>query len=170
MTTLEVYEQPTKFDVLEDGSLGELIDAPTSVEYGFGGPRGPVGPTQNTVSIMCTDPNGVSLAEMGLMSPITWRVGPAINGKSLIYVAASLVEPSTSGQVEIRVRNITQGGNMVSTNITIDEGETDSSTAAVPAVIDDAYKVVNTADKLRIDILGYGLGAKGLQVDLQFSN
>ena len=53
--------------------------------------------------------------------------------------------------------------------MTIDSGETDTSTAATPAVIDTANDDVATADSLRIDVDAVSTtAAKGLYVELQF--
>jgi hypothetical protein len=57
---------------------------------------------------------------------------------------------------------------MLSTKLTIDANETDSSTAANAAVIDGAHDDVATGDMLRIDIDVAGTGAKGLMVEMQF--
>jgi hypothetical protein len=57
---------------------------------------------------------------------------------------------------------------MLSTKLTIDANETDSSTAAAAAVIDSTKDDVATGDMLRIDCDVAGTGAKGLIVELQF--
>ncbi len=58
---------------------------------------------------------------------------------------------------------------MLSTALTIDASENDSSTAATPAVVDGSNNSVATGDSLRIDIDGAGTGAKGLIVELTFA-
>jgi hypothetical protein len=57
---------------------------------------------------------------------------------------------------------------MLSTALTIDASETDSSTAAAAAVIDTVNDDVATGDQIRIDIDVAGTGAKGLMVEMQF--
>jgi hypothetical protein len=57
---------------------------------------------------------------------------------------------------------------MLSTKLTIDASEKDSSTAATAAVIDTSHDDVATGDELRIDIDVAGTGAKGLMVEMQF--
>jgi hypothetical protein len=58
---------------------------------------------------------------------------------------------------------------MLSTVITIDSGETDTSTAAAAAVIDTANDDVATGDRIRIDIDAVSsTPAKGLYCELIF--
>ena len=62
------------------------------------------------------------------------------------------------------------GNNMLTTNLTIDDGELDSSQDSAAAV-DSSYKEVNTNDMIRIDVVGNGgdsTVAKGLIVTLGF--
>ena len=80
----------------------------------------------------------------------------------------AMVVASSSGNVSVQVRNDTGAVDMLTTNLTIDQGETDSSTAATPAAIDGANAFVSTADMLRIDIDAEGTGTKGLMVELTF--
>ena len=59
---------------------------------------------------------------------------------------------------------------MLSTVMTIDTTETDTSTAATPAVIDTANDDVATGDKISIDVdaVSSGTAPKGLYVELIF--
>ena len=74
------------------------------------------------------------------------RIPSKMNGGDLIEVAASCSGSSTSG---CPIFEVTNGStSMLSTNITIDIGEYDSSTAKVPPVIDTAEDGVVTGDKI----------------------
>jgi len=62
------------------------------------------------------------------------------------------------------------GNNMLTTNLTIDNGEVDSSQDTA-AVVNATYKEVNTNDMIRIDVIDNGGDstiAKGLIVTLGF--
>jgi hypothetical protein len=58
---------------------------------------------------------------------------------------------------------------MLSTALTIDANETDSSTAAAAAVINTSNDDVATADRVFIDVDTAGTGAKGLNVTFTFA-
>jgi len=86
-----------------------------------------------------------------------FRVPSTMNGMNLIAVAACVQTAGTTGTTDIQIHNVTDTADMLSTVITIDSGETDSSTAATAAVINAATDdVVSTT------------APKGLLVELQF--
>ena len=98
-----------------------------------------------------------------------FRVPSALNGMNLKSVAAAVVTAGTTGTMDIQIANVTDSVDMLSTKLTIDTEETDSSTAAVAAVIDTSHDDVTTGDMLRIDIDAvHTTAAKGLCVELQF--
>lgn len=119
-----------------------------------------------TLTVAVTDPNGEALTMVN--GAVFYRVPSTLNGFKLVAVAAALSAQSSSGVVGVQVRNVTAAANILSTVLTIDANETDSSTAATPAVIDPAANGVATANLLRIDITAAGTAAKGLIVELQF--
>ena len=59
---------------------------------------------------------------------------------------------------------------MLTTAITVDAGETDSSTAAAPPVVDTDNNQVATADVIRFDIdaISTGTAANGLELRMEF--
>jgi hypothetical protein len=98
-----------------------------------------------------------------------FRVPSTMNGMNLVAVAAAVQTAGTTGTTDIQVHNVTDTADMLSTVITIDSGETDSSTAATAAVINTATDDVATGDILRIDVDAVSTTApKGLLVELQF--
>jgi hypothetical protein len=99
-----------------------------------------------------------------------FRVPSALNAMNLVAVAAACVTAGTTGTMDIQIANVTDAVDMLTTKITIDSTETDSSTAATPAVIDTTKDDVVTGDMLRIDIdaIHSGTAAKGLIVEMQF--
>lgn len=119
------------------------------------------------LQIVVTDPNGDALTTGD--GKAYARVNLVMNGMNLTAVAAHVTTVSSSGTPTIQVHNVTQAADMLSTRITIDANEKDSSTAAAAAVIDTGNDDVATGDELRIDIDVAGTGAKGLIVDLSFA-
>lgn len=100
---------------------------------------------------------------------IWFRVPSVLNGFDLVGVAACCQTAGTTGTMDVQVHNVTQAADMLTTKITIDSAETDSSTAATPAVIDTANDDVATGDQIRIDVDAvHTTPAKGLLVELQF--
>lgn len=100
---------------------------------------------------------------------IFFRVPTALDGFNLTSVAANVFTAGTTGTTDIQIHNITQTADMLSTKITIDSGEKDSSTAATPAVIDTGNDDVAEGDQIRIDVDAVSTTPPvGLVVELQF--
>ena len=75
----------------------------------------------------------------------------------------------TGGSItNVQIHNITTGYNMLSTPITIDLNEKDSSTAATPPVI-GGQNDVSTGDVIRIDVDAVATNTLGLEVRMVFS-
>ncbi len=119
-----------------------------------------------TVTILVSDPAGSAITVGD--GAAYWRVPSTLNGMNLVAVAAALTTVSSSGIPTVQIYNLTQTADMLTTKLTIDASETDSSTAATAAVIDAANDDVATGNMLRIDIDVAGTGAKGLMVEMQF--
>ena len=98
------------------------------------------------------------------------RIPSTLNGMNLVGVAASVSTVSSSGIPTVQLRRVRAGtpADMLSTKLTIDASELDSSTAAAAAVIDAGNDDVATADQIHIDIDVSGTGAKGLFIEMQF--
>lgn len=79
---------------------------------------------------------------------------------SITDVRASLLQASSSGAVTIDINR--NGSTILSTKLTIDQGEKTSETATTPAVVSNAS--VSDDDELTFDIDGSGTGARGLIV------
>lgn len=99
-----------------------------------------------------------------------FRIPEELNGMNLTGVAASVYTAGITGTLDVQLRNKTQTADMLTTKITIDTTETDSSTAATPAVINTAEDDVATGDIVAIDVdaVHSGTVAKGLLVQLRF--
>lgn len=75
---------------------------------------------------------------------------------------------TAGGLVTVQIRNVTQAHDMLSTPITIDAGEYTSHTAATPPVVNDTYSLVNSGDRIAVDVDAAGGGALGLGVNIGF--
>ena len=84
-------------------------------------------------------------------------------------IGAHVYTAGTTGTTDVMLHNLTTGDDMLSTVITIDSGETDSSTAATPPAV-STNNQVSTADVIRFDIDAVSTTeAKGLEVRMVFS-
>ncbi len=98
-----------------------------------------------------------------------YRIPVELNGWDLVDVEAIVDVAGTTGTTDIQVRNATQAADMLTTKITIDSTETDSSTAAVAPSIDTANDDVATGDKIVFDVDAVSTTAPfGLGVELHF--
>jgi hypothetical protein len=96
-----------------------------------------------------------------------WRVPDDIDGHNLVSVALARV--SGTGVPSVGVHNVTQSGvAMLTTNVSIDSGQTDSSTATAPVEIDTANDDVAAGDRLRFDVDAAGTDTLWCEVQLGF--
>lgn len=121
---------------------------------------------ERIVEILVTDPNGdvVTVGD----GKAYFRVPSSMGGMDLVEVAAHVTTASTSGTPTIQIRNETQTADMLSTRITLDANEKDSSTAATAAVIDTSNDDVASGDIIQIDVDVAGTNTKGLLVQMIF--
>lgn len=75
-----------------------------------------------------------------------------LNGMDLVEIEAHVGTAGTTGTTDIQIRNATGAVDVLSTKLTIDSGETSSTTAATAAVINTANDDVDTSDVWYIDI------------------
>lgn len=153
------------------GDLGTTGATGAQGSTGATGPQGNTGATgaaaSFTVTLMVSDPNGSEITTGD--GKHYYRVPALLNNRVISAVAAHVTTVSSSGLVNVQINNVTDAVDVLSTALTIDANEKDSSTAATAAVINTSNDDVTTADELRIDIDGAGTGAKGLMVELTFS-
>ena len=91
-----------------------------------------------------------------------------LDGKNLQSAQAHVYTVGTGSTTTVQLHNLTDGQDMLSTPITIDASEKDSSTAATPSVV-GAYGGVSTADVIRIDVDVVATGTLGLEVRMVFN-
>ena len=96
-----------------------------------------------------------------------YTVPSSLNGWTLTAIHASLTTVSSLNKPEFKVYNLTDSVEMLSTNVTIDANEFTSYDATTPAVISNG--LVATKDRLRFDVVGAGIGAKGWSMILTFT-
>jgi hypothetical protein len=95
------------------------------------------------------------------------RIPAKLNGGVLSAVAAACKGASSSGVVTLLVKN--GATSMLTTNITLDQSETDTITADVAAAIDGAHDDVATGNLIEISCSGAGTGVTYCGVELTFS-
>ena len=123
---------------------------------------------KRVVSILVFD-DGTDTATGDGAGDVFYRIPSVLDGYNLVAVAAQVHTAGTTNTLDIQIHNITDTADMLSTKLTIDSTEKDSSTAATPAVIDSTADDVATGDQLRIDVDAvHTTAAKGLLVELQF--
>lgn len=93
-----------------------------------------------------------------------WRVPAKYDGGTLSAVAACCKVGSSSGAVELTVKNGATA--MLSTNITLDQNETDTLTAATAAVIDTDHDDLSTGDLIEISVVQEGTGVTYCGVEI----
>ena len=99
---------------------------------------------------------------------IARMVVPAtLDGLNLFSINAHVFTAGSSGPNTIMMHNQTLGQDMLTTPVTVEVSEVDSSTSSTPAVT-SAYNEVTEADVLRIDVDAISTGAKGLEVRMTF--
>ena len=97
-----------------------------------------------------------------------WAVPQDVGGLNLLDVEIDVTTVSTSGIVQVQLRNITQAADMLTTKVQVDANEFHSKDAATQPVVDLANDDVVIGDRLAIDVDAAGTGAKGLGVVLTF--
>lgn len=95
-----------------------------------------------------------------------FRVPNEFNGMNLVGVR--FCRTGGTGVPSVQIHNITQAVDMLTTNVTIDSGETDSKDATTPAAIDTGNNDVATGDRLRIDVDDAGTNTVNSEVQLAF--
>ena len=92
-----------------------------------------------------------------------------LDGMNLIALHARVITAGTTGTSDFQFHNVTAGFDMLTTELTIDSGETGSDTAAVPYVIDAAHDDVAINTLIRVDIDAVSTTPpKGLIVRMEF--
>ena len=122
--------------------------------------------TERTVIVKCVADGIAPYTGNG----ITHFVVPStLNSKNLYSVQAHVYTVGTGGSLtNIQLHNLTNGDDMLSTPITIDLNENDSSTAATPPVI-GGDNTVSTGDVIRFDVDAVASNTKGLEIRMVFN-
>ena len=92
------------------------------------------------------------------------------DGLDLYSIGGHVYTAGTGATTDVQLYNLTTAVDVLSTKLTIDAGELDSSTAATPAVINTSVNSVSTATVLRVDVdqIASGTAAKGLEIRMEF--
>ena len=131
----------------------------------LGGTDGSLGRAKAYVVIEIKDKDGTWSVENDVYR---FTIPANVGGMNLVDADAAVYTASSSGTPTVMVHNLTDTSDMLSTAITIDANETDSTTAATPPVINAAEDDVVEGDVIRVDIDAAGTGTKGLSLRLGF--
>ncbi len=161
-TIKKLHDQDLETGDIESGQIVVVIYDGTNFQLQSESKKA----TAVVVGIMVVDPTtDVAIGD----GKAYFRIPAALNGFNLVGVAATSYTAGTTGTEDIQIRNKTQAADMLSTKITIDSSETDSSTAAAPPVIDAANDDVATGDVLAVDVDAVQTTkAKGLYIEMKF--
>jgi len=171
LTNLNTAKQEIIPNLTTDTTIDETVDKFSFYDNSTGTtrsilPQNVESFAQRTVIIKCVaDTIGPSTGD-----GITHFVVPStLNGKNLYTAQAHVYTVGTGGSItNVQLHNLTDGNDMLSTPITIDLNEKDSSTAATPSVTGDDNGV-STADVIRIDVDAVATNTLGLEVRMVFS-
>lgn len=121
------------------------------------------------VEIAVTDPAGSALTTGD--GKAYFVVPVLLNNWKLTAVLMGVTTVSSSGIPTFQIANVTDSIDMLSTKLTVDASEFNSTTAATAAVIDTAssHDVVTSGDLLRMDCDVAGTGVKGVMIAMTFT-
>jgi hypothetical protein len=98
---------------------------------------------------------------------VIFRIPVDLNGWNLIS-ADAMCDPACDSGPTFTVTNLTDTTNMLTRNIHIDDGELDTVTAFLPAIVDTDKDDVVTGDHIKIAVSDDGLNLKNVLVELRF--
>jgi len=96
-----------------------------------------------------------------------FRIPGLLSGWNIVSVSAC--RKSGTGVPAFQIRNVTDSVDVLSTKLTIDSGETDSGSAATPAVIDTTKDDVAGGDQFAIDVDVAGTSTLFAYVEIVFA-
>ena len=171
LTSLNTDKQEIIPNLTTDTTIDETVDKFSFYDNSTGTTRSILPKNvetfaQRTVIIKCVaDTIGPSTGD-----GITHFVVPStLNGKNLYSAQAHVYTVGTGGSItNVQINNSTTTNDMLSTPITIDLNESDSSTAATPSVI-GGNNAVSTGDVIRIDVDAVATNTLGLEIRMVFS-
>ena len=135
------------------------------------GPAGEKGEAANRSGCVMVSPSQPGSAALSAgMSKAVVRIASDLDGLVPTDIGAGVAASSSSGAVSVQVRRFRDGASVdiLSTPLTIDQGEFDSVTAATSGIIDPANDDVEAGDQLHFDVLSAGTGVLGLVVSFTF--
>ncbi len=105
---------------------------------------------------------------MNIYGKFYWPSPAELTGHNLIDAHAAVITTSSYDNIWIQLYNYTLSHDILTSPISIDQGENTSYTSASQPVINTSYDHVATADMCRLDIDGAGTGAAGLWLILTY--
>lgn len=160
-------EDPANSQIPANSIVTVIYDGTNFVLQSIGGLKSYI--DGQTVNVQMVIFNFTDDAETG-DGKFYFLVPAKLNGMNLTSAVARVITAGTTNTMDIQIANVTDSVDMLSTKLTIDSGETSSSTANTPVVIDTTKDDIATNDLLRIDVDAvHTTKAKGLIVTLGFN-
>lgn len=132
------------------------------------GAKGEAANRSGCVMVSQSTPGGVTL--LPGTSKAVIRIPAELNNMVLTDAGAGVASPSTGGPISVQMRRVRAGVSvdMLTTEITIDEGEYDSVSATAARVINTANDDVQAGDHIHFDVTQAGTDALGLVISFTF--
>lgn len=99
---------------------------------------------------------------------VKYPIGPDLNGWNLTDVTAFVDTVSSSGTPTFQIYDLDETADLLTTRVTIDASELDSTSPATEMVIDTSHDDMVTGHRLRFDCDVAGTGTMGCQLELVF--
>ena len=112
--------------------------------------------------------NGTTLTTGDDLNGGRFTLPPDLAGYNLTDIQVHVFTVSSSGLPTFQLQNVTQTADILTTEVTIDENEKDSNTAATPHLINTGEDDYTAGDELQLDCDIAGTGTKGCQLTLTF--
>lgn len=171
LTNLNNAKQEVVPNLIQDASLNAATDKISFYDASTGTSRsillnGVSVFTERTLIVKCVA-DGIGPTVGNGITHVT--IPSSLNSKNLTNAEAHVYTVGSGGSItNVQIHNLTTGYDILSTPITIDLSENDSSTAATPHVIGPNNEV-STGDVIRIDVDAVATSTLGLELRMVFS-
>jgi len=171
LTSINDNKQEKIANLTTDDSIDSTVDKLVFYDNSSGTNRSIVADnveqfTQRTLIVKCVADGIAPYTGNGITHVV---IPSTLNGKKLYTANAHVYTVGTGGSItNVQIHNLTTGYDMLSTPITIDLNEKDSSTAATPSVT-SSNNTISTGDVIRIDVDAVATNTLGLEVRMVYT-
>lgn len=155
-TTIQQLQDVTPASTTNAGvvEIATVAEIDTGIDNGRAiSPYGLINSNYGEVIFGCLVEGGsTSLGTGDSLNGNYFRIPSTCNGWNIVAVSAQVYTVGSTGTSSFQLRNVTDSVDVLSTKLTIDSGEKDSSTAATAAVISGTAMSVATGDQFTWDV------------------